>query len=256
MPKRSKAFANQVAVITGASSGIGWALSRTLAEEGCRVGLLARRQDRLDELAAAIARDGGQAIAVPADVSSWPATQAAVEKVRGQLGPVDLLVANAGVGRHTPLGRVNALVVEEMFRVNVLGTVHAVEAVLPDMLERGQGHLAAISSLASYKGLPNTSGYCASKAAINVYLEGLRIQLRSRGIAVTTICPGFVRTPMIEGSGNPHPFLLEPEEAARRIVRALRRRPGVFNFPWQMAWFMKLAAWLPDWLVARIVAEK
>ena len=90
-----------------------------------------------------------------------------------------------------------------MIRVNLLGVVYAIEAVLPEMLKRGQGHLAAVSSMAAYKGLPGESAYCASKAAVNTYMEGLRIQLRHRGLAVTTICPGFVATPMTEVRGGP-----------------------------------------------------
>jgi short-subunit dehydrogenase len=119
------------------------------------------------------------------------------------------------------------------------------------MLRRGCGHLAAISSIASYKGLPGESAYCASKAAVNVYLEGLRIQLRGRGIAVTAVCPGFIRTPMTEPFQFKMPWLLEADDAARRIVRALGRRRKVYNFPWQMALFMKLTTWLPDWIIAR-----
>src|SRR6516165_2903285 len=190
------AFNNQVAVITGASSGIGWAVARELAGCGCRLGLIARREDRLKALADEIRAAGGKAVYAVADVGERAQTLSAFRTVRDQLGPVDLLLANAGLGLPTPLEPMNVPQVESMFRVNTLGVVYAIEAVLPEMLRRGKGHLAAVSSLASYKGLPGESGYCASKAAVNVYMEGLRIQLRSRGIAVTTICPGFIQTPM------------------------------------------------------------
>jgi short-subunit dehydrogenase len=244
-------FANQVAVITGASSGIGWALSKALAAEGCKVGLIARRREQLAALAAEIQQAGGSAAFAPADVADRQQTLASIHDVAAQLGPVDLLVANAGVGAPTLLEPFNVHDVEKMFRVNVLGVVYAIEAVLPVMLQRGRGHLAAVSSLAAYKGLPGESGYSSSKAAVNNYMEGLRIQLRDRGIAVTTICPGFVKTPMTEVNDFKMPFLLEADEAARRIVQALKRRKKVFNFPWQMSLMMKLTAWLPDWMVAR-----
>jgi short-subunit dehydrogenase len=107
-----------------------------------------------------------------------------------------------------------------------------------------------VSSLAAYKGMPGESGYCASKAAVNVYMEGLRIHLRSRGIAVTTICPGFVKTEMTDVAAFAMPFLMSAEEAARRIIKALRRRKKVFNFPWQTTRMMKLTRWLPDWVMA------
>jgi short-subunit dehydrogenase len=244
-------FANQVAVITGASSGIGWALARVLAAEGCKVGLVARRRDKLEALAREISTAGGTAAVAAADVGDRKQTGTAVHEVAAQLGPVDLLIANAGVGMPTQLDPPNVADVEEMLRVNFLGVVYALEAVLPDMLRRGRGHVAAVSSLAAYKGLPGESGYCASKAAVNAYLEGLRIHLRDRGIAVTTICPGFVRTPMTAVNDFHMPWLLEADEAARRIVRALRRKRKVYNFPWQMSLLMKATRWAPDWVMAR-----
>jgi short-subunit dehydrogenase len=244
-------FANQVAVITGASSGIGWALAKALAAEQCRVGLLARRRDRLDALADEVRQTGGTAAVAAANVADRVQTLSAIHSLRDQLGPVDLLVANAGIGTETLLDPVNLDDVEATFQVNVLGVVYAFAAVLPEMLQRGRGHLAAVSSLAAYKGFPGESAYCASKAAVNSYLEGLRIQLRHRGIAVTTICPGFVWTPMVEVEGfRKMPGLMSADEAARRIVGGLRRRLKVYNFPWTTTLLVKLTRWLPDWLVA------
>jgi short-subunit dehydrogenase len=248
-------FRDQVAVVTGASSGIGRALAKALAAEGCKVGLVARRREELAALAAEIEKSGGTAAFAPADVGDRGQAVAAIREVSGRLGPVDLLVANAGVGAPTLLDQSNVADVEKMFRVNVLGVVYALEAVLPEMLRRGRGHVAAVSSMAAYKGLPGESAYSASKAAVNTYLEGLRIQLRDRGVAVTTICPGFVRTPMTEVNQFKMPWLLEADDAARRIVRALRRRRKVYNFPWQMTLLMKVTAWLPDWAIARTMRQ-
>lgn len=244
-------FANQVAVITGASSGIGWALAKILAAQGCKVGLVARRQDKLQALAREIDLADGSAAWAAADVGNRAQTVDAIHALAAQLGPVDMLIANAGVGMPTKLDPMNVADIEEMFRVNTLGVVYAIEAVLPEMLRRGRGHLAAVSSLAAYKGMPGESAYCASKAAVNYYLEGLRIHLRDKGIAVTTICPGFVRTPMTAINEFHMPWLLEAEEAARRMVRALHRRRKVYNFPWQTTLLLKLTRWLPDWVMAR-----
>jgi short-subunit dehydrogenase len=248
-------FAQQVAVITGASSGIGWELAKVLAAQSCKVGLIARRKEKLDALAEEIRKAGATAGLAQADVADREQVRAAVSEIRRQLGPVDLLIANAGVGMPTLLSPVNIADIEQMFRVNVLGTVYAIEAVLPEMLESRQGHLAAISSLGAYKGLPGESAYCASKAAINCYMEGLRIHLRDKGIAVTTICPGFIRTPMTAVNKFHMPWLLQPDDAARRIVRALARRRKVYNFPWQMNLLMKLTRWAPDWLMARTMQD-
>jgi short-subunit dehydrogenase len=243
-------FAGQVAVITGASSGIGWALARELAAHGCKVGLIARRQEKLRALAGDIGQAGGIAATAAADVGNRVQTVGAIRGLAEQLGPIDLLIANAGVGMPTKLDPMNIADIEEMFRVNILGVVYAIEAVLPEMLRRGRGHLAAISSLAAYKGMPGESAYCASKAAVNYYLEGLRIHLRDKGVAVTVLCPGFVRTPMTAANEFHMPWLLEADEAARRMVRALERRRKVYNFPWQTALLMKLTRWLPDWVMA------
>ena len=249
-------FANHVAVITGASSGIGWAVAKELASKGCMLGLVARRADRLQALADEIRAAGGKAAFAAADVGDRQQTLAAFRAIREQLGPIDLLFANAGVGLPTPLEPLNIPQVELMFRVNTLGVVYAIEAVLPEMLQRSRGHLAAVSSLAAYKGLPGESAYCASKAAVNVYMEGLRIQLRSHGIYVTTVCPGFVDTPMTQVNEFKMPWLWSADKSARKIVRALEKRKKVYNFPWQTTLMMKFTNWLPDRMVSYFVSDK
>ena len=243
------AFAGRVAVITGASSGIGRSLAAALARSGCRVGLIARRRSALDQLAGEIRERGGIAAVEVADVGDRDRMRQAVGDLAEALGPVDLMVASAGVGIPTTLEPVNIEAVEETIRVNVLGVIYAIDAVLPSMLARGTGQIAAISSLAAYKGMPGESAYCASKAAVNAYLEALRVQVRGRGITVSTICPGFIRTPMT-ATMSFMPFALGPDEAASRIVGALRRKEKVYNFPMRTVALMKLAQWLPDWLLA------
>jgi short-subunit dehydrogenase len=240
-------------IITGASSGIGRALALRLGAVGARVGLIARRREPLEAAAAAITAAGGTAFAGVADVGDRGALRAAVAEAERQLGPPDVLVANAGFGAPTVLDPLNTADVEATFRINVLGVIYAVEAVLPGMLARRRGHLLAISSLAAFKGLPGESAYCASKAAVNAYMEGLRIALRARGVAVTTICPGFVATAMTP-MNSPTPFLISADAAARRIARVIAwRTSGVVRFPLPMAVLTDLIAWLPDALVARLV---
>ena len=249
-PTSNTQFLGRVAVITGSSSGIGRSLARALADAGCRVGLVARRRAELDVLAKEIRLAGGTSAVAVADVGSREQIKHAVDDLARILGPIDLMVANAGVGVPTTLEPVNIEAVEETIRVNVLGVIYSIDAVLPSMIERSTGQVAAISSLAAYKGMPGESAYCASKAAVNAYLEGLRVQVRSRGISVSTICPGFVRTPMTAPNQFSMPFVLEADQAAERIVRALARRAKVYNFPWQTAALMKLAGWAPDWAFA------
>ena len=248
-------FRGQVAVVTGASSGIGWELARQLAAEGARVGLVARRREPLEALAGLIRAAGGVGTAAPADVGDRAQLEQAVAGIAAELGPVDLMIANAGVGMPTLLDPVNLADVEAMFRINVLGVVYSFAAVMPQMLQRGRGHLAAVSSLGSYVGLPGESAYCASKAAVNTYLDGLRIHLRGRGILVTTLCPGFVTPPMTAAHNFWMPGLLSAEEAARRMLRALRLGKKVYNFPWTTHLLMRLLKLMPDRLVARIMSD-
>jgi short-subunit dehydrogenase len=248
-------LAGKVAVVTGASSGIGWALARELAAEGCRVGLIARRAEPLQALAADIAAAGGKAVAAAADVGRREQVAAAVESVRGALGPIDLAIANAGIGRPTLLDPVNVADVEETFQINLLGVVYTFAAVLPEMLARKSGHVVAVSSLAGYRGLPGESAYCASKAAVNVYMDGLRMHLRGTGVRATTICPGFVKTPMTASNRFHMPQLMEADYAARRIVRAIKAGKKVYNFPQGLHLLTKLSRWVPDRFVNWLMGD-
>ncbi|MFM7150992.1 MAG: SDR family NAD(P)-dependent oxidoreductase [Gemmataceae bacterium] len=248
-------FRNQVAIVTGASSGIGSALARELARQGAKVGLLARRTDLMESLAEEIRSQGGTAELASADVTDRPGTHEAIQSLVSRLEGVDLLVANAGVGAPTTLQPVNIDAFEKMYRVNVFGVVYAFEAVLPHMMQRRSGHLAAVSSLAGYKGLPGEWGYTSSKAAVNNLMEGLRIQLRDQDIHVTNICPGFIATPMTAKNDFWMPWLLTADQAAQRIAGALARKKKVYNFPWQMHWMMGLLGRLPDRVVSRLMSK-
>lgn len=239
------------AVVTGASAGIGRAVAVALTRQGVRVGAVARRADKLAELAAEAKASGGTIETAVADVADRAGLYAAIRSVADRLGPIDLLVANAGIACSSGADPMNVANDEAMIRTNYLGVVYAIETVLPDMLARGRGHLVGVSSLAAYKGLPGSGGYSASKAAVNAYLEALRIELRPRGVSVTAVCPGFIRTDMTAGKTHPMPFLMDADEAARRIVRTLPRRPAVFDFPKPMRALMWLSKWSPDRLMAR-----
>jgi short-subunit dehydrogenase len=249
------AFAGKVAVVTGASSGIGWELAKQLAAKGCRVGIVARREEPLKELASAISATGGTAIVAAADVGNREQIEAAIAKVRAQFGPIDLVIANAGIGRPTLRDPVNMHDVEETFRINLMGVVYTLSAAMPEMLARKSGHLVAVSSLAAYRGLPTESAYCASKAAVNVYLDGLRIHLRGTGVQVTTICPGFIKTPMTASNKFPMPQLMTAEYAASRMLRAVAAGKKVYNFPGRLHFMVKLSRWMPDRVMNWIMGD-
>jgi short-subunit dehydrogenase len=242
-----------VAVVTGASSGIGVELARQLAADGTKVALLARRVDLLASLGDEIRGRGGAAHEIECDVRDRLNVKAAVAEAAKELGPVDLAIANAGIGHAIPAEEFDSRLVEDIIRTNLMGTVHLVEAVLPEMLARRQGQIVGVSSLAAYRGFPQTHAYCASKAAMNTFLEGLRPEIADQGIAVTTVCPGFVRTPMTAKNRGAMPFLLDAEECARRILRAARSRRRVYNFPRPMATAMWIVRWLPSGLLDNAV---
>jgi len=242
----ARSLSGQVAVITGASSGIGWSLACQLAAEGCKVGLVARRSEPLHALQKLITDAGGTARIAVADVGDREQVEAMFRTFEEQLGPVDLVIANAGVGKATLLNPVNMVDVEAMIRINLMGVIYTLSAAIPSMLSRKTGHLVAISSLASYRGLPGESAYCASKAAVNAYLDGLRIHMRGTGVQVTTVCPGFVTTPMTEANKFHMPGLMTADYAARKIIRAIKRGTKVYNFPWRLHMMVKLSRWLPD----------
>jgi short-subunit dehydrogenase len=244
-----------VAVITGASSGIGRALALQLGTAGYRLGLIARRQAELEATAREIAASAGKALAAPADVGDRQSLRSAISSIEDHFGPVDVMVANAGFGAPTHLDPLNTADVEKTIQINVMGVIYSFEAVLPAMLERKRGHLLAISSLVAFKGMPGESAYCASKAAVNAYMEGLRIATRTRGVTVTTVCPGFVSTPMAP-MDSATPFIMTAEAAAARIARVIaRRKGGLVCFPLRMTLLMSLIARLPDAIVARLIGQ-
>ena len=242
----------RVAIVTGASSGIGWSLARELARQGWAVGLTARRTEKLEELRARIEADGGVAAWATADAADREATHAAIASLRDTLGPVDLMVANAGVGISEPLLTPNAEDYAFMVGVNLLGPYYAFEAVVQEMRARGQGHLVAVSSLAAHITAAGSGQYCATKAGLSMWMESVRLEMHEHGIAVTDIQPGFIETPMTDQNDFDMPLLMSPEKAARLMVRAIEKKKKVYGFPWRMAVAARAVALLPDWIRRRI----
>lgn len=242
-----------VTLVTGASSGIGRSLARRLAARGAAVAVLARREELLASLVDEIESDGGRSLAVVCDVTDRRAMHEAVTRVESALGPVDRLVANAGGGDETHVERFDAAEVEAIVRLNLLGVAYGVEAVLPGMLERRAGHLVVVSSLAAYRGLPRGAAYSAAKAGVTNLMEGLRIELRPRGVDVSVLLPGFVRTRT--GTRKPKkskPFRLELEVATARMERAILARRPRDAFPWPLALAAGLGRMLPAPLYDRL----
>ena len=238
--------------ITGASTGLGEALARHYALRGAQVGLVARNRARVDALAASLPG----ALSYACDVRDLEAVRAAAAYFIEQRGLPDLVIANAGISHGTLTEYAeDAAVFRDILEVNVMGMVHTFQPFVAAMRERGTGQLAGIASVAGLRGLPGASAYSASKAAAIRYLEALRVELHGSGVAVSTVCPGYVATPMTARNPYPMPFLLEADDAARRIARTIDARRRYAIVPWQMAIVGRIMGLLPagafEWLAAR-----
>ena len=247
-------------LITGAANGIGRATALELARNGVRMGLIDIDSTGLESLATELRNAGATFVAAVADVSwRWQLRQA-VKEIEAALGPVDVLLACAGFGTLTLVPDLALDTLRHTFEVNLFGVAESIEAVLPGMLTRGRGHLVGVASLAGYRGFPWMISYSASKAALIAYLEALRPGLARRGITVTTVCPGFVRTAMSTGVPYKRKVkMLEPEQAAQHLVRAILRRPRNCVFPWSMRMGLAILRLMPDrlfdWLMRRAGPE-
>jgi NADP-dependent 3-hydroxy acid dehydrogenase YdfG len=240
------------AIITGASSGIGAALARELARRGWTLGLLARRAELLDALVNELP---AKSIALACDVTDADAVREAVKRGEDALGgPFDLAIANAGVGVPSHAAKFILADAELMMRVNVLGMFNLFDAVIPSMVERRSGRFAGVASLAGLRGLPATSVYSATKAAMQAFLEASRVDLLPYGVGVTTINPGFVETPMTEKNRFKMPFLLKVDDAARVIADGLDRGRRVIEFPRPLSLLIRFGRLLPDALWDRVTS--
>lgn len=243
------------ALITGASSGLGRGVALALARRGTEVWVAARREDMLRSLCDEIATAGGRAHAVVLDVGRADETAARVAALDAEIGGLDLVLANAGIG---PPIRAQSMTWERVrptFEVNVMGCIATLTGVLPAMLARGRGHVAAVSSVGGFRGLPTAAAYCATKAAVSTFLEGIRIDLRGTPIAVTDVRPGFVKTPMTEQSKTPMPWLMDLDDGVAAIVRGLDRKQAVVAFPWQLVSLASVGRLVPSAVFDPIVGR-
>lgn len=245
-------FTGKVVMITGASSGIGRGLAVELARRGAKIGLVARRAELIEEVVREVEAVGSTALALPADVQDARSMSAAAANLSAQLGPVDILIANAGIGPTRDAAQIDADEIARVINVNVIGASNSVAAVIPEMVKRGSGQLVVISSLAAYRGLPKSAAYCASKAAVSAFFESLRLDLEPRGIAVTIIHPGFIKTPLTAGREAQMPFLMELDHAVKKMANAIEKRRKRYSFPWQLATIVRAGMIMPIWMYDQI----
>jgi short-subunit dehydrogenase len=238
------------AVITGATSGIGAELARQLAAPGVTLGLVGRRADRLEEVAAACRAAGAVVHGFAGCVTDTDAMANMAREFIEKAGGVDLVVANAGVGNPDRLKDGDAAPTAKLFAINVTGVTNTLLPFIPTMLAQRSGHLVAVASIAGFRALPGSVAYSASKAAVQTLMEGYDMHLRPQGIACTVINPGFVESELTAKNKFKMPFLLDTPTAVRGMLRAIRRRPRSYTFPWPMALLGKYVLPLaPTWLL-------
>ena len=244
---------SQRVVITGASSGLGLALSRHYLGHGAIVAAFARRSDLLQTLAAAFP---GQVFCYVLDVRDALAVQKAANDFIARVGVPDVVIANAGVSVGTLTEYAEDLdAFQQVMDTNMLGMVKTFQPFIAAMRAAQQGTLVGIASVAGFRGLPGAGAYSASKAAAVAYLESLRVELHDSGVKVVTICPGYIKTPMTKGNPYPMPFMLEADDAAARMACVIERQAAFAVIPWQMGLLGRVLKLLPRWLYDRLFAS-
>ncbi len=243
-------------LITGASSGIGKALALLYATTGITLFLSARHIGRLNDVAEQCRAQGARVIVSQTDVTDAEEMERWIIACDDNT-PLDLLIANAGVSRDTAQADATSCnAVKAVFSINAQGVLNTVLPILPRMRSRQHGQIALMSSLASFRGLPNATAYCASKGMVRLWGESLRATLAVDHVRVSVICPGFIRSRITDANRFRMPFFMEADVAARTIQRALIRNKGRIAFPWLLylgVWFLSaLPDTIADWLCRRL----
>lgn len=250
------------ALVTGATSGLGREAAVQLARRGWRVALTGRRADKLKEAAEAVRAAGGEPLELPGGVDEQAVVKEHYARLKAAWGGLDYAVLNAGIGDRMDARAFDAGQVERIFRTNVFGVAYWLEAVLPDMVAAGSGTVAAVSSLAGYRGLPSAGPYSASKAALNALMESARVDLRGTGVRAVTVCPGFVKTELTDrNEAGSMPFLLETSDGVARMLAGIDAGRRVVHFPWQLSLTViyllhNLPGFLYDRLASRLKRPK
>lgn len=236
--------------ITGASSGIGQALALEYAQryknEKTFIGLVSRRSEHLQNLQQTLQQHNIQCVIYPLDVRDHTALSDAAQDFIQQFGAPDVVIACAGVSSGTLTEQQEDIVAfQAVMDINVMGLVHTFQPFISAMRQAGTGQLVGIASVAGVRGLPGAGAYSASKAAAIAYLESLRVEMLHHNIAVTTIAPGYIRTPMTAINTYTMPFLMDADVAAAKFVSAIEHKRRFVVIPWQMGWVARLMRLIP-----------
>lgn len=235
---------DKVVLLTGASSGIGYQLAKDFANEGAKLALLSRRLDILEKLSQALDKKTFVRV-YKCDVTIKQQVHETVVQIKKDFGKIDIAILNSGVGVNSSALDYNSDAAEKVFNTNVLGVIYFIEQLIPDFISEKRGAIVGLSSLGDGKGFPKSGFYSASKAALTILLESLRIELKKFNVKVVTVKPGFIKTPMTDKNKFKMPFLMNVEKASLIIINGLKKDKRIIEFPWQTTIGAKILRMIP-----------
>ena len=242
--------------LTGASSGIGQALAKEFAKNGATLGLVARREEKLQEVLETLPNPQLHT-AIICDVTDRDKLIQAARDFDQKCGGVDIAIACAGisVGVKTQY-REDLEMFDKVFETNVFAMASTFHAFIDPMIKRKRGTLVGIASVAGIRGLPGSEAYCASKSAAITYCESLRVEMQKYGVKVVTVSPGFVKTPLTAHNPYKMPFLMEPDAFAKEAVKAIMGGKKYTTIPWEMGVLSKILRLIPNGIFDKILASR
>lgn len=237
-------FKDSVILITGTSAGIGYQLAIDLAKEGAKLALVARRINLLNDLAKKLSQYS-VIKTYQCDVTQKNQVAKVVNDVKSDFGKIDIAILNSGVAFRASVLDYNSEAAEITFNTNVLGPIYFIEQLLPDFIKSRSGVIVGISSLGDGKGFPKSGFYSASKAALTILLESLRVELKKYNVNVITVKPGFIKTAMTDKNEFKMPFLMDVEKASNIILSGLKKDKRIIEFPFQTTLSAKFLRMIP-----------
>ena len=244
---------NERIFITGASSGIGEALAIEYAKRGAILGLSARRTEKLNKIAKECEKFGAKKILVyTMDVTDEKESINNINQFLKDAQGIDIVIANAGVAYSDKISSGDPAQINKVITTNVIGVTNSIIPFIPKMKEQQSGKIVIISSIASFRPIAFHAGYSASKAAVRMIADSWRMALKKYHIQLTSICPGFIVSEMTDDNKFPMPFLLQTDDAARKMVKAIDKGKKTYILPWQVRMIIYLTRWLPTPLYYKI----
>ena len=245
-------MSNKVIWITGASTGIGKALAIKFSKNGWNVAISARRLELLEE----ISKQNENIFSFPLDVTNKDECNKVFSEIKNKFGQIDLCIFSTGTWDPKKEKEIDVEQIENVMKVNFFGTVNSIKSVEKYFKELGKGHISIVSSIAGYRGLPNSTGYGPSKSALNNLTESLYFDFKKYGVRVSLISPGFIKTPMTDKNNFKMPFLKTTEYAADKIYSGLINTNAFeIHFPKQLTIVLKILKILPNWLYLKLVGK-